>query len=175
MKLKELYSLFYRRIFNFINRNRIILGHDTNLTSKNLSVKSGKITIGDGVGVRNGCFFSTDGGELSIGSRSFFNRNCIIACHLEIKIGKNVLIGPNVCIFDHNHKFSKTSGVKKSDFSLGEVIIGDGCWIGANAVILKGTRLGNNCIVAAGTVLFGTYPDNTIIRNKIQVVAEEIH
>lgn len=174
MKFKELYSLFYRRVFNFKNRNKIILGHDTNLTSKNLSVKSGKITIGDGVRVRNGCFFSTDEGELSIGFGSFFNRNCIIACHLKIKIGKNVLIGPNVCIFDHNHKFSKTS-VGKNDFSLGEVIIGDGCWIGANVVILKGTRLGNNCVVAAGTVLFGTYPDNTIIKNKIQVVAEEIY
>jgi acetyltransferase-like isoleucine patch superfamily enzyme len=35
----------------------------------------------------------------------------------------------------------------------GEVRIGDGCWIGAKAVILKGVRLGNGCVVAAGAVV----------------------
>lgn len=41
--------------------------------------------------------------------------------------------------------------------------IGNDCWIGAKATILDGTVIGNHCIVAAGAVVKGTYPDNVII------------
>ena len=42
-------------------------------------------------------------------------------------------------------------------------MIGDDCFIGMNSIILKGTTLGNNVIVGAGSVVHGKFPDNVII------------
>lgn len=43
------------------------------------------------------------------------------------------------------------------------IIIGDGCFIGSNSIILKGTNLGKNCVVGAGSVVSSSFPDNVII------------
>ena len=45
----------------------------------------------------------------------------------------------------------------------GGVKIGNDCWIGAKATILDGTVIGDHCIVAAGAVVKGVFPDNVII------------
>ncbi len=58
------------------------------------------------------------------------------------------------------------------DFPGEAVSIGDDCWVGANATILKGARIGNGCIVGAGAVvLAGAYPDRSVIAgNPARVV-----
>jgi maltose O-acetyltransferase len=43
------------------------------------------------------------------------------------------------------------------------IIIGNNCWIGTSAIILPGTTLGNNCIVAAGSIVNGEFKDNSLI------------
>lgn len=43
------------------------------------------------------------------------------------------------------------------------VVIGEGCFLGANSIILKGTTSGKNVVVGAGSVVSGTFPDNVII------------
>lgn len=43
------------------------------------------------------------------------------------------------------------------------VSIGSGSWLGANAVILPGTTLGRNTVVAAGAVVRGTFPDHVVL------------
>lgn len=87
----------------------------------------------------------------------------MITAHQSIKIGSNVQIGPNVLIYDHDHDYkSKNSKLYKSS----EVDIGDNVWIAANVVILRGTKIGNDCVVGAGAILRGNYPDNTTIVQK---------
>ena len=56
-------------------------------------------------------------------------------------------------------------------FVTAPVTIGDNSWIGCNVVILRGTSIGKNCIVGAGSVLKGTYPDNSVIVQKRQTTA----
>lgn len=43
------------------------------------------------------------------------------------------------------------------------VVMGEGCFLSANSIILKGTTLGKNVVVGAGSVVSGTFPDNVII------------
>lgn len=62
----------------------------------------------------------------------------------------------------YNTTLSATSQRHFSD-SLGGVKIGNDCWIGAKATILDGTVIGDHCIVAAGAVVKGVFPDNVII------------
>ena len=52
------------------------------------------------------------------------------------------------------------------------IIIGNDCWIGANTVILRGTKIGDNCVVGAGCVLKGVFPTNSVIVQKRQTSVE---
>jgi acetyltransferase-like isoleucine patch superfamily enzyme len=45
----------------------------------------------------------------------------------------------------------------------GEIVIGDGCWIGANVVITAGLTIGKYCVIAAGSVVTKSVPDFSIV------------
>lgn len=106
-----------------------------------------------------------DGGQLSIGDGSGISGSTIF-CKLKICIGKNVLIGGNCKIMDsdwHSLEASKRINQKEEDIKKAPIVIGDDCFIGGNSIILKGTTLGRNCVVGAGSVVHGVFPDNSVI------------
>lgn len=92
------------------------------------------------------------------------NNGTIITCRDSITIGKNVLIGPNVMIFDHDHDYRSQN--IKDNFLTNSIAIEDNVWIGANSVILKGTCIGKNSIIAAGSIVRGTIPENVVVYDK---------
>ena len=51
-------------------------------------------------------------------------------------------------------------------FKTSPVIIGNNVWIGANTVILRGTEIGDNCVIGAGCVIKGKYGANSVIVQK---------
>ena len=109
---------------------------------------------------------TTSGGELTIGNRVSFNVGCIVTCRSRISIGNHVTFGPNVMLFDHNHTMNPEIGVQSKEFQLGEIEIGDNTWIGAGSIILSGARIGKNCVIAAGSVVKGKVPNNTMLIQK---------
>lgn len=114
------------------------------------------------------------GASLSIGSL-YLGSYSTITAQKKISIGENVMIGENVHIYDHNHRFNQ-SGIPfcKQGYSFKEVSIGDNCWIGSGAIILAGSHIGNNVVIGAGCVISGNIPDNSVVKNKSQVVVEPI-
>ena len=76
-----------------------------------------------------------------------------------------MLIGNYVSIHSENHCYSDTTRPIREQgvFYKGGITIGNDCWIGAKATILDGTKIGNGCIVAAGAVVSGIFPENAII------------
>lgn len=99
--------------------------------------------------------------KLSIGNNVGIGAgNCII-CKYKISIGSNTIFGPNVLIYDHDHKFDSDIGVERKEYTTDEVIIGENCWIGAGTIILKGTHIGDRCIIGAGSVIKGNIPDGS--------------
>lgn len=115
------------------------------------------------------------GGRISIGSGCGISGSTIYAMK-EIIIGDNVLIGGNCKIIDndfHPLPVSQRIKQKNEDIKKRPITIGDGCFIGANSIILKGTVLGRNCVVGAGSVVSGTFPDNVIIAgNPAKIIKE---
>jgi acetyltransferase-like isoleucine patch superfamily enzyme len=106
------------------------------------------------------------GAHVKIHNGCFFNNFCSINANQLVEIGENSLFGENVKIYDHNHRFNhKNTLVKNQGFSNGHVIIGDNCWIGSNVVILKDTKIGDNTVVSAGSVIKGDIPSDVIVRN----------
>ena len=82
----------------------------------------------------------------------------------SITIGCHCLIGPNVGIydFDHRHELDGTP-FSSQGMETVPVAIGDNVWIGSNAVILKGSTIGDNAIIASGTVVSGNIPPNCLV------------
>ena len=128
------------------DKGTIVLGTMLNIPAKSL------------LGVR-------EKGLLKIDDGTFINTNCQVIAHKKIEIGKNVCIGPNTIIMDHDHVFG-SHGVQKKTFKSKDIIIEDGAWIGANCVILKGTRIGKNSVIAAGSIVNCDVPDNKIFIQK---------
>jgi acetyltransferase-like isoleucine patch superfamily enzyme len=85
-----------------------------------------------------------------------------IYAQASVTIGDGTLIGPCVSIVDFDHDLSTPEaigevGTKKP------VSVGRHCWIGSNAVILKGVTMGDNCVVGAGSVVTKSFPNDSII------------
>lgn len=134
----------------------------------------GKLAIGKNTEFANGCDFQVHGnGVLSIGERTYFNRYCMISAHQSVKIGANCMFGPSVKIFDNNHRFTKENGVLSS-LKTDEIVIGNNCWIASNVIFLKGTHIGDNCVIGAGCIVSGNIPSNSLVKCKNELEISEI-
>lgn len=112
-------------------------------------------------------------GTLSIGNRVYMNRGCIVSCHSNISIGDGCLFGPGVKIFDNNHKFQYKVGVS-TDLNIGNITIGQNCWIASDVIILKGAQIGDNCVIGAGCIINSFVDSNSIVRNVQTLNIESI-
>lgn len=78
-----------------------------------------------------------------------------------ISIGNNVTIAPGVRLITHDNSVSKV--LPNVTDAFGKIIIGNNCFIGVGSIILLGVSLGDNSIVAAGSVVTKSFPDNVVI------------
>lgn len=86
---------------------------------------------------------------------------CEFVARIKISVGKKVLVGPCVRVYDsdfHNIDPHRRNEPGKS----APVIIEDNAWVGAGATILKGVTIGYGSIVAAGAVVTKSIPPLSI-------------
>jgi len=84
--------------------------------------------------------------------------------HFQVDIGSDVQTGPYVYITDQNHGYEDPDEVVHVQWPNDvPVIIGDGSWLGTGVVVLPGTELGRNTVVAAGAVVRGVFPDHCVL------------
>lgn len=105
---------------------------------------AGKICIGDGAGISGSTIYA----------------------RAEITLGNHVLVGANTKIMDNDFHPIEVEARNANDFSRLEcrpVHIGDNVFIGCNCLILKGTEIGENSIVGAGSVVCGKFPANVVL------------
>ena len=104
-----------------------------------------------------------NGIRIRIGSRNYFNRNVMIDAGGLIEIGDQNMFGPDVYITDSNHQFGPGLAPNEEPMDIGKVKIGNRCWIGAKAVILKDVELGDGCVVGAGSVVTRSVPAGAMV------------
>jgi maltose O-acetyltransferase len=132
------------------------------LIGKNVHFFSGRgsgikqLYIAQGVNIYRGCEIIT---PFSVGNGSYINRYGLIS---NTKIGKNSAIGPRVIIGPAQHEIGPSKRRAGRAIFL-PVIIKDGVWIGARAVIYGGVTIGKGSIVAAGAVVIKDVPTNTMV------------
>lgn len=102
------------------------------------------------------------GKGVQIGSNTYIG-----AAAAGLIVGDDVLISPNCTILTINYKYDQL-GVpltEQGTESLG-VRIGNRVWLGANSVILDGTQIGDDVIVAAGSTVSGHIPERAIVQGN---------
>lgn len=103
---------------------------------------------------------------LSIGNNFSCNYNCHINAAGGVAIGNNVLIGPDVKIWSVNHEYVIKEGHLtwySHEYKKVAVEIQDNVWIGANAFIAPGVKIGEHVIIGAGSVVTRSVPPNCIV------------
>lgn len=116
-------------------------------------------TCGKNVNIERGSFFTP---QLEIGDNSGIGINCEV--YGPVKIGDNVMMGPEVVIYTRNHKIEQTDiPIQAQGYTEdAPVIIGNDVWIGRRVIILPGTRIGNGCVIGAGAVVTRDLPSFSV-------------
>ena len=100
--------------------------------------------------------------QIFIGEGTHMSNNVsIIACS-KITIGANCRIGDLVSIFDSDFHEINPNSRNLSNGKTKEVEIGQNVWIGSRVLILKGVKIGKNCVVAAGSVVTNSVPESSL-------------
>lgn len=101
-------------------------------------------------------------GGIVIGSGSGLGINCSV--HGPLKIGDNVMMGPDVTILTHTHNIGRIDIPMGQQGSIvKEVTIGNDVWIGMRSIIMPGVKIGNGVVIGAGAVVTKDVPDYTIV------------
>ena len=117
--------------------------------------------VGRDVNIEPGVELSGPG--IRLGDRAGLARNAYVQGPAEI--GRFSMIGPDVRIYTRAHRFSRTDIPiqEQGDEEPRAVVIGDDVWMGARAMVMPGVRIGNGCVVAAGSVVTKDVPDLSVV------------
>jgi acetyltransferase-like isoleucine patch superfamily enzyme len=108
--------------------------------------------------------------KLWVGDNVFFNYGLDIGCTQSIRIGSNTIIGPMVNIMDTNfHPVDMEDSSHSED-----IVISDNVWIGRGVLILPGVTIGQNAVIAAGSIVTRDIPANVMVGGTPARVIREI-
>ena len=114
-------------------------------------------------------------GSLSIGERCYFGDGVLISAAERVEIGDGTLFAHGVQLFDNNthpvdadereRHFAKILGLSKNtDYRIAKapVTVGRRCWLGMNAIVFRGVTIGDDTVVAGGSVVTADLPSGVI-------------
>lgn len=164
---------------------RLLLGKNVKLHQKISLYGEGSIQLSDrcelGYKIGGGYYegrcelqVRSKNAHISIGSDVLTNNNLFICAMESVSIGDKCLIGRNVTIMDHNAHGIRPECRRTSHGTVRPVNIGKNVWIGNYVTILPETNIGDNCVVAAGSVVKGSFTDGVIIQGNPGVVLRKI-
>lgn len=106
-------------------------------------------------------FYTTGGPEISVGRNVFVNQNCTFYDLGGLSIADDVMIGPNVSLITSGHPIEPS---RRRDFVTAKpIVIERNVWIAAGATVIGGVTVGENSVVAAGSVVTKDVPANTLV------------
>ncbi len=165
-------GLILGKSISFFNVMNMELGRNVNVGrfSKLSALGSGKLILGDNVTIGDyssiviSTTFSDIGKYIRIGDNVGIGEYAYIGGAGGTEIGKDTIVGQYFSIHPENHNFESTTElIRFQGVSRLGVIIGSNCWLGSKVTVLDGVTIGDNCIVAAGSVVTKSFDANTVI------------
>lgn len=98
----------------------------------------------------------------AIGSGSGLGVNCSV--HGPLRIGDNVMMGPEVTILTHTHNIERTDiPMGQQGMRVAKVVVGNDVWIGMKVVIMPGVKVGNGAVIGSCAVVTKDVPDFAVV------------
>ena len=157
MTIKSFIGKIQAKRFQVQAGKNVYIGKHCNLKGKH------HITLEDSVTVRPYAqIWSGGGGTVRIGRGSEIGERCRVSIANSLEIGEKVLLSPNVYITDCDHEYRNIDVpvIDQGIVQKGQKIsIGDGSYIGINAVIVGNVKIGKHCVIGANSVVTRDVPD----------------
>lgn len=124
-----------------------------------------RMRFGRGVTIGPRSFFASSGGMIVVGDRVSFNTNVHVNASMggEIRFGSDCLVGPNVVLRTANHCFDRSDvPIREQGHSIGDIVIENDVWLGANVTVLGGVTIGRGTVITAGAVVNRDIPSMVV-------------
>lgn len=154
-KIKGIFGWLQVRRFGVVAGQGVYIGLHCALKGKN------NITLEDSVTVRPYAQIWSVG-TVRIGRGSEIGERCRISIANSLNMGEKVLLSPNVYITDCDHEYCNLEVlvIDQGVVQRGQTVsIGDGSYIGINAVIVGNVKIGKHCVIGANSVVTKDVPD----------------
>ena len=164
--------------FTFYDKNSsLLVGLFHYSPTKNTVIechKKARIVIHGKISLHRGCqIVVRDGGVLRVGSETYFSEGCKITCREKIDIGENCAIAWGVQIIDTDEHVVINNDQTITNIAA-PIRINNHVWIGCNAIILKGVTIGENSIIAAGSIVTKDVPPHSLVAGNPAKVIRKI-
>jgi acetyltransferase-like isoleucine patch superfamily enzyme len=157
------------RLFNVVfiaylrHLRGVQVGGSTSFYPRYLIIEThkGPIRIGDGCRIRAAMLR----GRLEIGNNVMVNHGCYLSGgEAAVSIGNDVLLAPNVTIVSDMHRYDDPNiPIRRQGFVGAQVVVEDDVWIGVNAVVLPGVRIGRGAVIGANAVVTQDVAPYTVV------------
>lgn len=113
------------------------------------------------------------GSNIKLGKRFYANFNCVVLDVAEVTIGDYVMFGPGVHIYTAGHPIApEARGESTIEFGK-PVTIGNNVWLGGGVVVCPGVSIGENSVIAAGSIVIKDVPANVLVGgNPARIIRE---
>ena len=162
------------------NNNIIYVGKNSLLRDSNIFIKGNNniLYIGEDCAVNNlSIILDNEGSEIRIGNKTSIAKAQIVSLEpYKIEIGEDCMLSYDIEIRNtDSHKiYDKNTNQRINEGK--SINIGNHVWLGMRAVILKGVNIGNNSIVAGGSIVTKDVKANTIVSgNPARQIKENIY
>jgi acetyltransferase-like isoleucine patch superfamily enzyme len=124
----------------------------------------GRLIVGRWVHIGDLTRLRAHEGTLRIGDKVVLGRDDTVNCYLDLEIGAATLVADWVYIGDFDHVTTDIKvPIKDQGLAKTPVRIGPGSWLGVKSTVVRGTVMGEGCVLAAHAVARGIYPDRVVI------------
>ena len=125
-----------------------------------LWIQKGTVTFKGTASFAEGCSIRNNG-ELVFGNNFGAGKNCFISCTKQVVFGDDILMAWNGSVRDSDGHTVLYEDIPQEPFK--PVIIGNHVWLAAETHILKGVRIGDNCIVAYRSLVNKSFDESSIL------------
>jgi acetyltransferase-like isoleucine patch superfamily enzyme len=129
-----------------------------------------KFELGDYSTIEDFCTINNGVGDVIIGRETRIGMGNVVIG--PVTIGNNVIFAQNIVMSGLNHSYENLSSpISKQKVTTAPITVEDECWIGANAVLTAGVRVGKHSVVAAGAVVTKDIPPYSVaVGNPARVI-----
>jgi acetyltransferase-like isoleucine patch superfamily enzyme len=126
--------------------------------------RKGEIRFGRFVWIGDGTKIRCHEGVVEIGDKTVIGQECTISAYQRVRIGEQCVIADRAMFIDFDHGVVEVERpIRQQGIYKRDVVVGSNVWIGYNACLLRGVRVGDNSIIGSNSVVTRDVPANAVV------------